>query len=685
MHGSSTRFLYAFTIFLGAFLLFAIQPIAGKHILPYFGGSSSVWATSLLFFTSALFLGYLYVYVLTKYARKTQLIVHGCITSVAALFVVRWFFSGAYTAARGVEIADPSLGVLLVLAFSIGIPYFLLATTGPLLQYWFGVSQKREPYALYALSNVGSFAALISYPFLIEPIFPLYVQDNAWALIFFAYAVLVTLIAYSFFRTGEDAEVQSNEPRFIPYHRYLLWIGYASLPSFLLVATTTHITQVIAPVPLLWIAPLSIYLISFVLAFRGWGQSILVPLFFLGAAIFAYSKTPASYEDLALQVVAHLVLLFFCGLYCHGQLYRMRPEAKQSPLFYLFLSLGGAVGCLAATLLPPLLFPDYWEFTIGLALAGALAVVALPIAYFPRIFDRRMVFAAKIGLTLSIIILCFRFLGVESSIPEISSRNFYGNAKVSFTDGAVRLMHGTTLHGLQFTSREDSYLPTTYYSPSSGVGRAIRFEENAIPNRGMRVGVVGLGTGTMAAYCRPNDTYVFYEIDARIHSIATSYFSYVPRCKGAEVRIGDARILLEEERARGENGEFDVLVIDAFSDDTIPVHLLTLEAFGTYATHLRGPESILAVHVSNRYLVLSPVVLRLAAELGLNAMVVRDSGENSAGGSGSEWVLLTKDADVFRSVTFANADSAPPAVADTIWRDDYSALFPVLNVPLPWE
>src|SRR3989344_2286544 len=395
MHGSSTRFLYAFTIFLGAFLLFAIQPIAGKHILPYFGGSSSVWATSLLFFTSALFLGYLYVYVLTKYARKTQLIVHGCITSVAALFVVRWFFSGACTAARGVEIADPSLGVLLVLAFSIGIPYFLLATTGPLLQYWFGVSQKREPYALYALSNVGSFAALISYPFLIEPIFPLDLQDNAWALIFFAYAVLVTLIAYSFFRTGEDAEVQSDEPRFIPYHRYLLWIGYASLPSFLLVATPTHITQVIAP----------------------------VPLFFLGAAIFAYSKTPASYEDLALQVVAHLTLLFFCGLYCHVQLYRMRPEAKQSPVFYLFLSLGGAVGCLAATLLPPLLFPDYWEFTIGLALAGALAGDAPPIAHFPRIFDRRIVFATKIGLTLSIMILCFRFFGVESNIPEISSRN----------------------------------------------------------------------------------------------------------------------------------------------------------------------------------------------------------------------------------------------------------------------
>ena len=684
MQGSSQRALYALAIFLGSFLLFAIQPIAGKHVLPFFGGSSSVWATSLLFFTSTLFLGYLYVFLLTKAPRTIQMYVHGGAIALAALFIAWSFFSGPYSAAIGVDASNPSLGVLLVLVLSIGAPYFLLATTGPLLQYWYGISQKREPYALYALSNVGSLLALLSYPFLIEPIFSLRMQDQAWSLLFLLYVALYAIVAFLFFRAF-TADARIHDAASTPLRRALLWIALAALPAFLLVSTTTQITQVVAPVPFLWTVPLALYLVSFILAFRGWGGSIYVPLLLLGAAVFAYTKISASYAELSLQLIAHLLLLFLTGLYCHAQLYRSRPETERLPFFYLQIAFGGAVGCLAATLLPPLLFPDFWEFTLGLALVGAVATVALPIAFFPRIFDERMVVGVKAGVLLSILMLTLQFFSDETEIAQLSTRNFYGNARVVFAEGSVRLMHGTTLHGLQLSSREDSYLPTTYYTPSSGVGRAIRFEESTFPTRFMRIGVVGLGTGTLAAYCRPSDAYVFYEIDPRIVSIATSYFSYVPRCKGATVRVGDGRILLEEERARGERGEYDVLAIDAFSDDTIPIHLLTQEAFDTYVAHLRGPKSILAVHVSNRYLVLAPVVLRLAAELGLNAMVVQASGDADVGGSGSEWVLLARDAEVFRSVTFANANSSPPEGNGPLWRDDYSALFPVLNIPKPWE
>ena len=675
-------FLYALVIFLGAFLLFAIQPMAGKHILPFFGGSSSVWATSLLFFTTVLFLGYLYVYLLTRQERQRQIFIHAAVLGISVLFGLWSFFSGAYGVASHADVENPSAGVLFVLAFSIGVPFFLLSTTGPLLQFWYALTRNREPYHLYALSNVASFAALLSYPFFVEPVFSLRLQDSLWFLLFLVYAATHTFIAFHFF--GIHHEGMQRKAENVGRRKAFLWTALAALPSFLLVSTTTQITQVVAPVPLLWIVPLALYLLSFVLAFKGWGSSIWVALLFLASAILAYIYTTGEYSGLVMQVASHLILLFFCGLYAHGAIYRSRPHAESSPLFYVLLSLGGAVGALAATLLPPLLFPDYWEFTIGLAVAGAVAVAGLPLAFFPRIFDERMVRATKVGLTLSILMLCFRAVGGLSDTPEISSRNFYGNTRVVFAQEATRLMHGSTLHGLQLTNNEDSFLPTTYYTPSSGIGRAMRYEQTHASGAPLRIGVLGLGTGSIAAYCRDRDTFVFYEIDRRIQTIATSYFSYVPRCKGSEVRIGDGRILLEQERERGEKGAYDMIVVDAFSDDTIPVHLMTLEAFELYAAHLKDTESILAVHVSNRYLDLPPVVLRLAADLGFNAMVVRDDGESNEAGSGSVWVLLTQDADVFHSIAFANTDSEPPPPAEKAWRDDYSAIAPVIDVPLPW-
>lgn len=681
---SFTYALSATSILLGAFLLFVIQPIQGKLLLPYFGGSSSVWATSLLFFTSALFLGYLYVYGLAKLPHRIQPIVHAVLIGVALLFVLVRYFVFPNTPFFW-EGHAPSLMVLVALVASIGVPYFLLATTGPLIQYWYGTISGKEPYALYSFSNAASLLALLSYPFLIEPLIPLRLQGNAWALLFGFYALFYVASAYRFFTHGkkESSKKEKSSGTRISLARRSLWVSLASLPAFMLVATTTHITQAIAPVPLLWIVPLLLYLLTFILAFRGSGQSLLTPLFFLLTVFAAFWFMPARHIDIVPQVLSYLGVLFFCGLVCHVLLYRMRPKTEHSPLFYVLLSLGGALGTLAASVIPPLIFPDFWEFPIGLAMCGALAIVLLPSAFFPRALDAHRIVIAKM-------VLCFAaatfFTGSFVGgvwVPSIETRNFYGNATVVFNPGTISLMHGTTLHGMQFTDSSEALLPVTYYTPSSGVGRAILFAQDERGSAGTRVGVIGLGTGSIAAYCRAEDTYVFYEIDERIERIARSYFSYLPRCAHGEVRVGDGRLILERELKAGNSGTYDILAVDAFSDDTIPVHLLTREAFETYVAHLRSEKSIIAVHISNRYLDLAPVIFRLAAELRLSAMVVRDAGEASMGGSSSAWMLLVKDAGVLRSTVFANTNSLLPIPSKEVWTDDYSSLLPVLNIPLP--
>lgn len=687
MHVSSYAISGA-TIFLGAFLLFAIQPIAGKFLLPSFGGSSSVWATSLLFFTTALFVGYLYVYVLAKQKKRVQVTIHSGLVALALIFIL-----GSFVFSDGPTVFTdeaPALGVLLSLALFIGVPYLLLATTGPLVQYWYGTVSGKEPYALYALSNVASLLALLSYPFVIEPFLALGDQLGTWAILFFMYACLYLFMARTYSQSSVEAPTFEQTADTIQTSRiamrsYIRWTLLASLPAFMLVATTTQITQVIAPVPLLWIAPLLLYLLTFIFAFGGRGQTVFVPLFFLVAAGVAFWFTPASYADLAPQVASYLALLFFCGLACHALLYRTRPNTERLPLFYLLLSLGGALGSLAASVIPPVVFSDYWEFPLGLTISSVIAIWILPEDFFPRILDARRIFITKMFLILFAASFFMRTVLTDDGTPTVETRNFYGNAEVMFEPDITSLMHGTTLHGTQFADPADARLPTTYYSPGSGVGRAILYAQEVRGREAVRVGTLGLGTGSIAAYCRPGDEYVFYEIDARIYTIARSYFSYLNHCEGAEVRIGDGRLLLEREIERNELGMYDVLAIDAFSDDTIPVHLLTREALGAYVAHLRSPQSILAIHISNRYLDLGPVVFRLAAELGLNAMLISDSGDSGAGGTSSSWVVLTQDIDVLYSNEFANTDSYIPEQTEHVWTDDYSSLLPVLDIPTPWN
>ncbi len=675
--------LSGLSVFLGAFLLFVVQPIAGKQLLPHFGGSSSTWTTSLVFFTTALFLGYLYVYVLTRFPRVHQSLIHIAVVGATILFTLVFSFSPDDAPVLLEQESMPIFSVLSALFLSIGMPYFLLATTGPLMQYWYGTSGKK-PYTLYALSNAASLLALLSYPFVIEPMISLRHQEEIWTILFIAYA-LVSVTAALTFRTRTTLSAIPDRLESPLFWERLLWIALAALPSFALVATTTQITQAITSVPLLWIAPLALYLVTFIVAFRGWGRSVFVPLFFFVSACVAWWFTPASYYHIVPQILSYLALLFFCGLSCHALLYRMRPESGLSPLFYLHLSLGGALGALLSAVLAPLVFPDYWEFPLALALSGAFAMWILPTSFFPRIMKARHVLTAKILFAVLAATLFAQLIFADNGVPTIATRNFYGNAQVTFGEDSVSLIHGTTLHGAQFTDPANARLPTTYYTPGSGIGRAILFAEGDRGGKGVRVGVIGLGTGSVAAYCRPGDTYTFYEIDARIETIARSYFSYLSRCKGADVRIGDGRLLLAAESLGGTPGAYDVLAVDAFSDDVIPVHLLTLHALEIYVAHLRAPESILAIHISNRYLDLGPVVFRLAAELGFNAMLVSDSGETGAGGTPSAWVVLSKDSDVLQSTVFANTNSIPPGASARVWTDDYSSLLPALNLPKPWD
>lgn len=683
--------LYASTIFLSAFLLFVIQPIAGKHILPYFGGSSAVWATSLAFFTGMLFFGYLYVYVITSLSARRQALIHLCVIALASaamlLGLYNWHslypsFDWTIGSTRA-----PTLNVLLALALGIGAPYFLLSTTGPLLQYWWGMSARKEAYKLYALSNLGSLIALAGFPFVIEPNIPLPTGETIWAVLFLLYAAVSAVICIGHLRLKHaDESVNTTSVPPTPVSTWALWIALAALPSYMLVATTTVLTQVVAPVPLLWTVPLALYLITFIIAFSGWGKSIFLPLLVLGAGHAAYMYTTGDYYDLVSRVSWYLVLLLLCGLLCHARLYHIRPDTRRLPFFYLLLSAGGMMGALAASIGAPLLFHEFWEFPFGLALTVAFAGAILSEQFFPRILSADKIILARVLFVCGVMVLFVNLIGEDDGTASLSSRNFYGPAQVRFHEDVTVLMHGGTLHGSQPTPKGLQYLPTSYYVSSSGLGRAMLYEQDTRKNRDVRVGIIGLGTAAIASYCRDGDAFVFYEIDSRIEKIARTYFSYLSHCAGSEVRLGDGRLVLQSEARAGKLGQYDLMVVDAFSDDTIPVHLLTLQSVALYAEHLRDKEGIIAIHVSNRYLDLAPIVLRIAAQSRMDAMVITDSGDSSEYGSATKWVLLTRSPKAFAATVFAGAGSRLPDITNTpVWTDDYTSIFPIVDVPLPWE
>jgi len=735
--------LYAVTIFLSAFLLFQVQPLIAKIILPWFGGSAAVWSAAMLFFQLVLLAGYTYAHLSIRFLKaRAQVQLHFALL-VASCTLLPILPSETW---KPSEVGDPTLRILMLLVATIGLPYFLLSATSPLLQAWYvRTSGSGMPYRLFALSNFGSLLALISFPFLVEPNLTSRHQAYSWSAAYVAFALVCSLAAWSS-REPRPTEAalpnpdrkEGDQPSPIDL---ILWVTLAAIASVLLFSISTHLSQNVAPIPLLWVLPLALYLATFMLAFesdkiyhRGVMFLLLVPAF--------YYMGRDLYENSGNLHIKYLIPVFSAGLFvccmlCHGELARRRPAPRYLTLFYLMVSLGGALGGIFVTLIAPRVFRSNLELPLAI---GACAVVAamvmgesvfkrphLAVAtlftllslagivaalYFPKTAGPLHIKEACIVAGWSILFAVVVFLGTENKIGHwalrialtlavgiylgflgqketekekgyrLVVRNFYGvlhirdDLATSEEEYSIRtLSHGTINHGSQILDEVLRYKTTSYYGEQSGVGRAIR----ALQKRGsVRVGVVGLGAGVLSNYGRQGDFYRIFEINPLVEKIAQTEFTFYPHTRADKrILMGDARLTME----RLDSLQLDLLAVDAFSSDAIPVHLLTREALEVYFRHLK-PDGVLALHISNRYLDLEPVCERGAAFFHKQAMTVSDEGDEAPYLSTSTWVLVTSDPNIFGDATFNDAFMMPAKEQKGFraWTDDYSNIVQILKL-----
>src|SRR5579859_243683 len=695
-------FLYTAAIFLSSSLLFLVEPMAGKRLLPLLGGSSAVWITCLVFFQSALLLGYLCAhFIATRLPRWPQLLAYGFLLALSLVQVAANLDPRLHASTT-----RPIFSVLWLLTTLIGLPFLTLSATNPLLQSWYAHGSSREgqdspkpPYHLFALSNFGSLLALLVYPLLVEPNFSLRTQTLAWSVAFLAFVIVCGVImagrrnvpvvreqgraaALSAAAPVAAQAVVAAGPAVVPDSApspasRILWLLMAAGGSLLLSAVTSHLSQNIAAIPLLWILPLTIYLLTFVLAFNGgkvysrWLMVRLLPLALGGVAYLIVDRT----KDVPIIVSIPLfcLSLFIGAFFCHGELYLRRPSAAYLTQYYLLIAAGGALGSMFVGVLAPLMFTGSYEMAWGLVYTAALAAV---LTWRHHVAWRIFWPAAAIGL-LSVVVLQER---ADRQDAIVLVRSFYGTLRVTDepTDDGERyrtLIHGTIQHGTQFMANEElRRLPTTYYSRNSGVGLAL---DNCCKGRARRIADIGLGTGTLAAYGEPGDVFRFYEIDPRVEVIAKNVFTYLRESKAKiEIAHGDARLSMEAEPP--EN--YDVIAVDAFSGDAIPVHLLTAEALKLYQRHL-APGGIIAFHISNTYLRLGPVVQEQADHAGLHAVLVTTEDDDDTGAFSSDWVLVTANEKFLALPEIANASAKiEPKPGLRLWTDDYSSLLPILNL-----
>ena len=661
--------LYPLTVFLSAFLLFLVQPVIAKQILPWFGGSAGVWTTCLFFFQFLLLCGYAYAHWSIRTLRpKPQVVLHivlllASLASLPILARAEWKPAGN---------EQPALRILLLLFATVGLPYFLLTTTGPLIQAWYARITD-SPYRLFALSNFASLLGLLCYPFLLEPMITTQQQAWYWSAGHVLFVVLCALTAlYSLRRTRHPGAINQTlmtAERPPTWGRRCTWIALSAMGSFMLVATTNHMTQNIASMPLLWVLPLALYLLTFILCFegRGWYHRFVFfgPVLTVLVAMVYVNSDLSLLLDLKVALPVFAAGLFAVCMFCHGELATLKPAPRYLTGFYLMIALGGAVGSLLVSIVAPLTLPGDFEMQIGIVVCALLVVWQTrkePI-WFPAI-------AAFVvaGVTYGIVAH-----GIEQVRSyHVMARNFYGSLHTKnigdpeLPAARRQLIHGVIQHGEQWLAPEKAGEPLSYYGPESGVGLAIATKTQ--PDR--RIGVIGLGTGTIAAYGRPGDFVKFYDINPQVIVIANKEFTYLSGSKAkVDVALGDARLVLERE----EPQHFDILAVDAFSSDAIPVHLLTRQAFEVYLRHL-NPDGMLAIHVTNRYLNLVPVVKDIADALHLAAVHV----ENDADGvyASTDWVLVARDAALFDKEPLADntteIDSDP---SRQVWTDDFNNLF----------
>jgi hypothetical protein len=700
--GGATAAAFAAATFLGAFLLFLVQPLAGKFVLPWFGGGPAVWTGCLLFFQVVLLAGYAYAHLgVSRLSARAQGAVHVALLAVAAVALVPFAahrFSQPPAPSGTAELA-PLVQILGFLAASVGLPSLALSATSPLLNAWYArAAPAAGPgvYRLYAVSNAGSLLALVAYPFGVEPALSRRTQAVAWSAGFAAFAVLCGYCALRSTRRSAAGGEEGNKsdtggppaPR-STLPRRLLWVALPACASVLLLATTNTMTNDVAAVPLLWVLPLALYLLTFVVAFEGrrpyrrrlGGVSLV-----MAAAGVCWVLLGA---DVGLPVAGRVAVLaaamFVCCMVCHGELSALRPPPRELTAYYLSVAAGGALGGVLVAVAAPLVLDRYLELHLGLWACCLLALVTPYLAPARGVppYTTRTGLAALLGVA-GLVVLAAVLWAARDPYPVHGARtvgryrDFFGVVTVYELNPddprrACRVLrHAGVTHGGQFVAPERRREPSTYYGPGSGIAAAFRTTAGA-PRR---VGIVGLGAGTVAAFGAEGDFFRCYELSPTVERIAREQFTYLAdSAANWEVVLGDARLSLEREPPQ----RFDLLALDAFSGHAIPVHLLTAEAFALYRRHL-APGGVIVVNVSNRYVDVEPVVARQAERGGWQAVVI--SNEPADGGSGllgSDWVLLTDDAA--RTAAFRAAGGRPPRTNPTIppWTDDYASLYHVLR------
>ncbi len=734
--------LYAVTIFLSAFLLFQVQPLIAKIILPWFGGSAAVWSAALMFFQISLLAGYTYAHVLARYFKpRRQMLIHGGLLLVSLLSLPilpspEW---------RPTEANDPTLRIVLLLAATIGLPYFLLSSTSPLLQVWYvRKTGSAVPYRLFALSNFGSMLALLSFPFLVEPTMASTTQAYTWTGIYVAFAALciyaawvsrmeaptppveeavdalaaaahaqhpvtnadmgdaldpaqTTISAARAVAAGDVAveELRANlaaESQRPSLGDKVLWVGLAACASALLVSITNHLSANVAPIPLLWVVPLALYLLSFILSFesdRTYQRWLFIPWTVpaLGWMAYAIYAEDGNYH-ISKAIPIFCIGLFLCCMMCHGELSLRKPAPRYLTSFFLMVSLGGALGGVFVALIAPNLFVTFLELPIALVATGIFGMISLWNIELPKWGPTplRLLMAVGVGLLGGYLI---RLEMADREGYLFLQRNFYGALRGLDSDVGTEfaersLLHGTINHGAQRLAPGFKQEVNSYYAPTSGVGRAMRVLQDRGP---VRYGVIGLGAGVMSGYARAEDYVRIYEINPAVPDIAQTYFTFFPDSEAdKDILLGDARLTLEQQPAQ----DFDLLVVDAFSSDAIPVHLLTNEVMDLYDRHLR-PGGILAVHISNRYLDLAPVCLRAAESVNKQAMVIYDEGYDPQTGISNQfaqsttWVLISSDPNFFQEPLIQAGQPYPPNDLEGFegWTDNYSSLWPIIDLELP--
>jgi hypothetical protein len=689
--------LFAATVFLSACLLFTVQPMVAKFLLPFFGGSAGVWTTCLVFFQILLLAGYLYAHVLrVTVGPVAQRFVHLGVLALGLLFLPPVPHVAAATHITG----TPILELMRALLLSVGLPFFALSATAPLLMEWFRrLYPMRSPHLLYAFSNAGSLLALILYPALLEPLFNRGLQAKCWSWGMAVFIAVCAVVAWVSGRSGKvmrspKAESMLLEPRRRESATWL-WVALPACSSALLLALTNQICQDVAAMPLLWVAPLAVYLITFILCFespRWYRRSIFIPACLLSFLFLAWLLNEGYLHQFRVQLSGYLAVLFAACMASHGELYRLRPEPEQLTGYYLAISLGGALGGILVALVAPAVFDTLFETPlVALALTFLLALILQRDGARLSLGSKSLRAGTAALSALLPIGIYFAFVIAEQRRESIYfARSFYGVYRVKegstlmlnkqhypLSSGLARvLLSGQIYHGLQFLVPPASSVATTYYAEEGGLGLAWR-ELPAQTNR--HIGAVGLGAGTLATYGRPGDSIQFYELSPDVARIAKTHFTFLSNSMAQlEVKLGDGRISLEQQ----SDQSFDLLVLDAFSGDSIPTHLLTVEAMGIHMRHLKS-EGVIAIHISNNHVDLEPVVRALAERHQMTALRIASPPLDPRSGKlGSLWMLLSASPAFLKRPAVAALTSTPAAYFDRkplLWTDDHSSILSLLH------